>query len=104
MAVDEQGSSLSGGQKQSVAIARAFIHPSPIIILDEPSNSMDSETESILISRLQERTKGYTTLIVTHKNSLLSLAERIILLNNGTIVKYGRKDEVIKALQKGEKS
>ena len=104
MAVDEQGSSLSGGQKQSVAIARAFIHPSPIIILDEPSNAMDSTTESLLISRLQERTKGYTTLIVTHKNTLLTLAERIILLNNGAIVKYGRKDEVIKALQKGEQS
>jgi len=102
MPVDEQGASLSGGQKQGVAIARAFIHSTPIILLDEPSNSMDSATESLLISRLQERTRGVTTLLVTHKNTLLALAERIILLDNGKIVKDGRKDDVIKALQKGD--
>ena len=99
MPIDEQGSSLSGGQKQSVAIARAFIHPSSIILLDEPSNAMDSATEALLISRLQKKTKGVTTLVVTHKNTLLALAERIILLNDGVIAKDGKKADVIKALQ-----
>ena len=102
MPIDEQGSSLSGGQKQSVAIARAFIHPTPIIVLDEPSNAMDSTTESLLISRLQKKTHGVSTLVVTHKNTLLTLAERIILLNDGVIVKDGKKSEVIKALQQGD--
>lgn len=101
MPVDEQGVSLSGGQKQSVAIARAFIHPTPIIILDEPSNAMDSTTEAILISRLQKRTKDFTTIVVTHKNSLLELAERVILLNNGEILKDDKKETVIKALSEG---
>jgi len=104
MSIDEQGSSLSGGQKQSVAIARAFIHPTPICILDEPSNAMDSSTEALLISRLQERLKGITSLVVTHKTSLLDLADRIILLNNAQLVKDGNKQEVIKALQEGASS
>ncbi len=101
MEIDEQGASLSGGQKQSVAIARAFIHETPIIILDEPSNAMDSTTEALLIKRLQTKTKGKTTLTVTHKTSLLALAERIILLDDGKIIKDGNKAEVIKALNEG---
>ena len=101
MEIDEQGASLSGGQKQSVAIARAFIHETPIIILDEPSNAMDSTTEALLIKRLQTKTKGITTLTVTHKTTLLALCERIILLNDGKIIKDGKKSEVIKALNEG---
>ncbi|HIC44887.1 MAG TPA: type I secretion system permease/ATPase [Sulfurimonas sp.] len=104
MEIDEQGASLSGGQKQSVAIARAFIHPTPIIILDEPSNAMDSTTEALLIQRLSKKITGSTTLTVTHKTSLLALCDRIILLDNGKILQDGKKKDVIKALSKGGNS
>jgi len=104
MEIDEQGASLSGGQKQSVAIARAFIHPTPIIILDEPSNAMDSTTEALLIKRLSAKIKGTTTLTVTHKTSLLALCNRIILLDDGKIVQDGKKEEVVKALNEGGQS
>ena len=103
MEIDEQGASLSGGQKQSVAIARAFIHPTPIIILDEPSNAMDSTTEALLIKRLSTKIKGTTTLTVTHKTSLLALCDRIILLDDGKIVQDGKKKDVVKALNEGGK-
>lgn len=104
MPIDEQGASLSGGQKQSVAIARAFIHHTPIVILDEPSNAMDSTTENILISRLQEETKNHTCIVVTHKTSLLVLAEHVILLDNGEVVQNSDKQSVIEALSKGAQS
>ena len=99
MQIDEQGASLSGGQKQSVAISRAFIHATPIIILDEPSNAMDSTTEALLIKRLQARIKGTTTLTVTHKTSLLALCDRIILLDDGKIAQDGKKEDVMKGLK-----
>lgn len=101
MPIDEQGSSLSGGQKQSVAIARAFIHPTPIAILDEPSNAMDSSTEHLLIQRLKKTLEPSTSIVVTHKTSLLALADRVMLMNNGELVKDGPKAEVLKALQGG---
>ena len=104
MEIDEQGASLSGGQKQSVAIARAFIHATPIIILDEPSNAMDSTTEGLLIKRLSTKIKGTTTLTVTHKTSLLALCNRIILLDDGKIIQDGKKADVVKALNEGGKS
>jgi ATP-binding cassette subfamily C protein LapB len=104
MEIDEQGASLSGGQKQSVAIARAFIHSTPIIILDEPSNAMDSTTEALLIKRLSTKIKGVTTLTVTHKTSLLALANRLILLDDGKILQDGKKEDVVKALNEGGKS
>jgi len=103
MEIDEQGASLSGGQKQSVAIARAFIHSTPIIILDEPSNAMDSTTEALLIKRLSTKIKGTTTLTVTHKTSLLALCNRIILLDDGKIIQDGKKADVVKALNEGGK-
>jgi len=101
MPINELGTGLSGGQKQSVAIARAFIYPTPICILDEPSNAMDSTTEGLLIARLQERLVDVTALVVTHKTSLLALADRIMLLNNGVLVKDGSKENVLKALKEG---
>jgi ATP-binding cassette, subfamily C, bacterial LapB len=101
MQIGEQGYGLSGGQKQSVTIARAFINKTPIILLDEPSNSMDNNTEKILISRLNEATKGKTTLLVTHKTAMMTLVDRLILIDNGKIVMDGPKSQVLAALSKG---
>ncbi len=99
MPIGEQGFGLSGGQRQSVTIARAFVNDSTIIMLDEPSNSMDSSTEQILLSRLKEATEDKTTIIVTHKTSLMTLVDRLIIIDNGKVAMDGPKDQVLKALK-----
>jgi len=98
MEVGERGDGLSGGQKQSIAVARAFTKESPIILMDEPSNSMDNTTERLMITRLTPRIKDHTTLIVTHKTSLLTLVERIMVIDNGKILLDGPKTEVLSKL------
>lgn len=98
MEVGERGDGLSGGQKQSIAVARAFTRECPIILLDEPSNSMDTTTEKLLIQRLQKKIEGKTTIIVTHKSSLLELVDRVIVLDNGKILLDGPKEAVLAKL------
>ena len=100
MPIGEQGYGLSGGQRQSVTIARAFIEKTPIVMLDEPSNSMDNSTEKLLLARLKEATEGQTTILVTHKTSLMELVDRLILIDEGRVVMDGPKADVLKALQK----
>jgi len=96
--VGERGFNISGGQRQSVAVARAFITESPIILLDEPTNAMDFNTESKVINNLMERTKGKTTIIITHKPSILTVVDRLIVMDDGAIVMDGPKDEVLAKL------
>lgn len=98
MEVGERGDGLSGGQKQSIAVARAFTKESPITLMDEPSNSMDNTTERQLIQRLQPHLKDKTTLIVTHKTSLLTLVDRVVVVDNGKILLDGPKNEVLTKL------
>jgi ATP-binding cassette subfamily C protein LapB len=100
MPVGEQGYGLSGGQKQSVTIARAFIEETPIIILDEPTNSMDNSTEQLLLQRLKLATANKTTVLVTHKTGMMELVDRLILIDQGKVVMDGPKADVLKALQK----
>jgi ATP-binding cassette subfamily C protein LapB len=102
MHIAEQGYGLSGGQKQSVTIARAFIQETPIIILDEPSNAMDNTTENILIKRLKEATKDKTTILITHKSSILALVDRLIVMDHGEVILDGPKAQVLASLQKGK--
>ncbi|MEA2110538.1 MAG: type I secretion system permease/ATPase [Campylobacterota bacterium] len=101
MTIGEQGYGISGGQRQSVTIARAFVNDSSIIMLDEPSNSMDSSTEQILLSRLKEATQDKTTILVTHKTSLMGLVDRLIIIDNGKVAMDGPKQQVLKALKGG---
>ncbi len=101
MPIGEQGAGLSGGQKQAVGIARAFITETPMVILDEPSNAMDSSSEALLLRRLDEATKGKTTILVTHKSSMMALVERLIIIDNGRIVMDGAKEKVLQALKGG---
>jgi ATP-binding cassette subfamily C protein LapB len=101
MPIGEQGAGLSGGQKQAVGIARAFITETPMVILDEPSNAMDSSSEALLLKRLDEATKGKTTILVTHKSSMMALVERLIIIDNGRIVMDGAKEKVLQALKGG---
>lgn len=97
--VGERGESLSGGQRQSVAIARALLYDPPVLILDEPTASMDPASENRLKKRLEVVTKDRTTILITHKGAMLSLVDKIILIDRGRIIAYGPKDEIIRKLQ-----
>ncbi len=100
MPVGERGNLLSGGQKQSVGIARSILLNSPIVLLDEPSNAMDSATETKFIKKIKTYLKDKTTIVVTHKTSLLELVDRVIVLDEGHVVLDGPKEEVLNALKK----
>ncbi len=101
MPVKERGEGLSGGQRQSIAIARALLLKPPILVLDEPSNAMDNNTEIVLKSRLLEEIADRTLILVTHRSSLLTLVSRIVVLDNGEIIADGKKDQVLEALKQG---
>jgi ATP-binding cassette subfamily C protein LapB len=100
--VGERGETLSGGQRQAVAIARAVIHSPPILLLDEPTDSMDHSTEAEVKKQLQAFGAGKTLLIITHRTSLLELVDRIIVLDQGRIVADGPKALVVEALREGK--
>lgn len=101
MQVGERGESLSGGQRQSVALARAVINDAPVLLLDEPTGSMDHSTEEEAKARLTELSKGKTMIVVTHRTSLLELVDRIIILDAGRVVADGPKEQVVSALRHG---
>ena len=96
--VGERGFALSGGQRQSVAVAMAFIDESPVVLLDEPTNAMDFNTETQVISNLSRVTKGKTTLIITHKPSILTIVDRILVMDKGRLVMDGPKEEIFAKL------
>ncbi|OJA05074.1 ABC transporter [Halomonas sp. QHL1] len=100
--VGERGQSLSGGQKQSVAIARALVHDPAILLLDEPTSSMDNASEEAFKTNLSKVAQGKTVLVVTHRTSLLSLVDRIIVMDAGKVVADGPRDTVVEALRKGQ--
>lgn len=100
--IGERGESLSGGQRQSVAIARAMVHEPVMLLLDEPSSSMDFSTEDNLKKRLAQYTQGRTMVLVTHRNSLLDLVDRLIVIDRGAIVCDGPKKQVVEALSSGK--
>jgi len=101
MLVGERGESLSGGQRQGVAIARAVINDPPIMLLDEPTSSMDFSSEDDIKRRLTEFSKDKTVILISHRTSLLDLAERIIVMDGGRIMADGPKEQVITALRQG---
>jgi len=101
MEVGEFGRGLSGGQRQCVAIARALLLDPPVLVFDEPTSNMDSRSELRLKNNLINITKGKTVVLITHRASLLEMVDRIIVVDNGTIVADGPKASVIDALQRG---
>lgn len=96
----DRGEGLSGGQRQSITIARAMVGNPPILLFDEPTSSMDAQTESGLIDRLQTELAGRTMLLVSHRNALLRLVDRIIIVDAGRIVQDGPRDQVLAALSR----
>ena len=93
--IGERGTQLSGGQRQRLAIARAVLRDSPILVLDEALSSVDAENESIIQQALDRLMTGRTTLILAHRLSSVIGADRILVLNNGTVVQSGRHRDLI---------
>lgn len=99
--VGERGERLSGGQRQAVGLARALLHDAPMLLLDEPTSGMDFSTEAQLTQRLAAWAQGRTVLLVTHRTSLLSLVERVVVIDQGKVVADGPRDQVMASLQSG---
>jgi len=95
----EGGKGLSGGQRQAICIARAFVGDPQIVIMDEPSSAMDSGSEQQLLKDLQLRLKDKTLVLITHRGTLLSLVDRVVVFDSGRIVADGPKDKVLQAAQ-----
>lgn len=96
--VGERGDTLSGGQKKAISLARAIIGDYSTLLLDEPTDSMDMRTEFNLINDLKKEINDKTVILITHKNSMLELVDRIIVIDNGKILIDGPKDYVLKTL------
>jgi ATP-binding cassette subfamily B protein len=93
--IREFGSSLSGGQKQRVAIARAVLIDPRILILDEATSSLDSESEAMIQGMLGEYRRGKTTLVIAHRLSTVAMADKIVVLSEGRILEVGSHDELM---------
>ena len=93
--VGEAGSLLSGGERQRIAIARAIYKDAPILLLDEPTSSLDSEAEAKVQTALEGLMRGRTVLMIAHRLSTVKKADLICVLDQGRIVEIGRHDELV---------
>ncbi len=101
MPMGENGASLSGGQRQMVALARALLADAPVILLDEPTSAFDAAGEQRLLDALQPELQGKTVVLATHRPGPLSLVSRIVLLDGGQMLADGPRDAVLQAVKEG---
>lgn len=90
----DRGEGLSGGQRQGIAMARALVGSPPILVFDEPTSAVDTDTEARLMANLQKEFEGRTLIIITHRPSLLNLVDRVILMSRGRIAMDGTPDSI----------
>ncbi|MGZ8296864.1 MAG: type I secretion system permease/ATPase [Allosphingosinicella sp.] len=94
----DRGEGLSGGQRQSIALARALAGRPPVLVFDEPTSAMDAQTETALIHRLREEMKDRTLVLITHRPPLLALVSRIMLIERGRVAMDGPRDDILKQI------
>jgi ATP-binding cassette, subfamily B, bacterial len=97
--VGERGIKLSGGERQRVAIARAILKDAPILVLDEATSSLDSESEKLIQDALQNLMKDRTTIVIAHRLSTIMQMDRIVVIQKGAIIEQGKHEELLKAQQ-----
>lgn len=97
--VNEGGTNISGGQRQSIGIARALLLDAPFLLMDEPTNAMDAKTEQLLLQRLAKQQQATTLFVVTHKASVLQLVDRVLVFENGQLVADGEKQLILNRMQ-----
>jgi ATP-binding cassette, subfamily C, bacterial LapB len=96
----DRGEGLSGGQRQSIAIARALAGNPPVVLFDEPSSAMDQQTEGALLDRLEKELEGRTFIVITHRTPFLRLVKRVIIVDRGRIVADGPRDQIMQKLNR----
>jgi ATP-binding cassette subfamily B protein/subfamily B ATP-binding cassette protein MsbA len=95
--VGERGAQLSGGERQRICVARAFLKDAPILILDEPTSSIDSRTERVILDTLDELMEGRTSFMIAHRLSTVRHADQILVMSEGRIVERGTHDELLRS-------
>jgi len=100
--VGERGEGLSGGQRQCVALARAMLLKPNLYICDEPTNAMDTQAENSFVHHIQQQTKEKTLILITHRHHLLTMVDRLILMDQGRIIMDGERDMVIEKINQGK--
>lgn len=100
LVIGEGGEGVSGGQRQSICLARALVADPPILLLDEPTSVMEQSAQQALLSAMPDVLKGKTLVLITHRTPLLALVDRLIVFDNGKIVADGPKEKVLAALAK----
>jgi ABC-type multidrug transport system fused ATPase/permease subunit len=91
----ERGSQISGGERQRISVARAFLKDAPILILDEPTSSIDSKTEAVVLDALDRLMVGRTTFLIAHRFSTIRNADHILVLNEGQVVEQGKHHDLM---------
>jgi ATP-binding cassette, subfamily B, bacterial len=92
----ERGAGLSGGERQRISVARAFLKDAPILVLDEPTSSIDSKTEEVILDALDRLAVGRTTFTIAHRLSTIRAADEIVVLDHGLIVERGTDEELLR--------
>ncbi|MEZ8368143.1 type I secretion system permease/ATPase [Vibrio splendidus] len=100
--VGEGGALLSGGQRQSIAIARAFLGRPPVLLMDEPTSAMDNRSEMHIKHQLNQLLPNETLILITHKTSMLDIVDRVIVMERGSIIADGPKAQVLSDLKQGK--
>ena len=94
--VGERGVKLSGGERQRVALARAFLANAPVLVLDEATSSLDSESEALIQEAMQRLIAGRTAIVIAHRLSTVRMLDRILVFDNGEVVEEGRHDDLVR--------